>query len=116
MPRSSAATRSGLTAATRWAMRSRAARVSASITNPKNGDVSYDIEQKSDEVLEVKYEAKVPGAHIISITFNNEEIPQSPLKVNIEPDVDVGRIKVTGVDHSKSLSNKNPAKTKKMHY
>lgn len=61
----------------------------------------YDIEQKGDEMLEVRYEAKLPGNHCISVTFNAQEIPQSPIKIYVEPDIDVGRIKVTGIDSSK---------------
>ncbi len=64
-------------------------------------DVPYEIDQKGDEVLEVRYEPKLPGQHCVSITFNNQEIPQSPIKVLVEPDVDVGRIVVTGIDSSK---------------
>ena len=75
--------------------------VSVSITNPKNVDLNYDIDQKGDEILEVKYEPKIPGPHLITVTFNNQEIPQSPIKVNIEPDIDVTRVKITGVDPSK---------------
>ena len=79
--------------------------VSISITNPRNQEIPYDIDQKGDEILEVHYEAKIPGTHCISVTFNNQEIPQSPIKVNIEPDIDVGRIKVTGIDTSKQAFN-----------
>jgi hypothetical protein len=51
-------------------------------------------------VLEVRYEPKVSGNYCISVTFNNEEIPQSPIKIFIEPDVDVGKIRITGIDPS----------------
>ena len=74
--------------------------MSITITNAKNIDIQYDIEQKSDEVLEVRYEPKLPGMHCISITFNNQEIPQSPIKVLIEPDIDVSKIKVLNMDTS----------------
>jgi hypothetical protein len=77
--------------------------VAISITNPRNLDIHYDIDQQGDDVLEVRYEPKIPGVYCISVTFNNQEIPQSPIKVNIEPDVDVGKIKVTGIDNSKLL-------------
>ena len=76
--------------------------MSITITNAKNIDIHYDIEQKADEVLEVRYEPKLAGMHCISITFNNQEIPQSPIKVFIEPDIDVSKIRVMNVDTSKS--------------
>ena len=75
--------------------------VSISITSPRNVDIQYEIDQKSEEILEVRYEPKIPGMYCISVTFNNQEIPQSPIKVFIEPDVDVGKIKITGIDQSK---------------
>lgn len=68
-------------------------------------DVPYEIDQKADEVLQVRYEPKLPGTHCISVTFNNQEIPQSPIKVNVEPDVDVGKIQVTGIDSSNFISH-----------
>jgi hypothetical protein len=79
--------------------------ISITIANPKNLDVQYEIDQKSDEILEVRYEPKLPGMHCISITFNNQEVPQSPIKVYIEPDIDVSKIKITGIDTSKFLSS-----------
>lgn len=63
-------------------------------------DIHYDIDQKSEEILEVRYEPKIPGIYCISVTFNNQEIPQSPIKVYIEPDIDVSKIKITGIDSS----------------
>lgn len=75
--------------------------ISISIANPKNVDLHYEIDQKDDELLEVRYEPKLPGVHCISITFNNQEIPLSPIKVYIEPDIDVSKIKCTGIDSSK---------------
>lgn len=78
--------------------------VSISITNPKNIDVPYEITQKDENVLDVAYEPKMPGVHVVSVTFNNQEIPQSPIKVLIEPDVDVGRIQVSGIEPSKSTN------------
>lgn len=75
--------------------------MSISITSPRNVDIQYEIDQKSEEILEVRYEPKIPGIYCISVTFNNQEIPQSPIKVYIEPDIDVGKIKITGIDQSK---------------
>jgi hypothetical protein len=74
--------------------------VSISITNPRNQDVHYDIEQKGEEILTVRYEPKLSGNHCISITFNNQEIPQSPIKIYVDPDIDISKIKVTGIDSS----------------
>ena len=69
--------------------------------NPKNTEINYTVTQKGEELLDAQYTPKIPGPHIISVTFNNEEIPQSPIKVNVEPDVDVAKIKITGIDQSK---------------
>jgi hypothetical protein len=79
--------------------------VRIAITNPRNLDIHYEIDQKGDDVLEVRYEPKIPGMYCISVTFNNQEIPQSPIKVMIEPDIDVGKIRVTNIDSSESLLN-----------
>jgi hypothetical protein len=65
------------------------------------------VTQKGEELLDAQYLPKIPGPHIISVTFNNQEIPQSPIKVIVEPDVDVGKIKVTGIDQSKNFFNLN---------
>ena len=76
--------------------------VSITITNPKNVDVHYEIEEnEADETIEVRYTPKVPGNYCISVTFNNEEVPQSPIKIFIEPDIDVTKIRCTGINPSK---------------
>lgn len=69
-------------------------------------DVHYDIDQQGEEILSVKYEPKIPGNHCISVTFNNQEIPQSPIKIYVEPDIDVSKIKCTGIESSKFLFKK----------
>ena len=72
------------------------------ITNPKHVDVHYEIEEnEADETIDVRYTPKVPGNYCISVTFNNEEVPQSPIKIFVEPDIDVSKIRVTGIDSSK---------------
>jgi hypothetical protein len=43
----------------------------------------------------------MPGLHCISVLFGDNEIPISPIKVNVEPSIDINKIRIEGLDTSK---------------
>lgn len=49
----------------------------------------------------IEYEPKSVGVYTANILFADQEIPTSPYKVNVEPNIDVSKIKVSGLEPSK---------------
>ncbi|CAF3895693.1 unnamed protein product, partial [Adineta steineri] len=72
--------------------------ISIALTDTKNQDVPFTIDDKQDGTFEIAYTPKSPGVHCISVLFGENEIPISPLKVNVEPAVDVSKIRVEGLE------------------
>jgi len=72
--------------------------ISIALTDIKNQDVPFTIDDNQDGTFTIAYTAKLPGLHCISVLFGDSEIPISPIKVNVEPSVDVSRIRVEGLD------------------
>lgn len=77
--------------------------ISIALTDPKNQDVPFTIDDNQNGTFTIGYTAKLPGVHCISVLFGDNEIPISPIKVNVEPSVDVSKIRVEGLETSKCL-------------
>ncbi len=77
--------------------------ISIALTDPKNQDVPFTIDDNQNGTFTIGYTAKLPGIHCISVLFGENEIPVSPIKVNVEPSVDVSKIRVEGLETSKSF-------------
>ena len=75
--------------------------ISIALTDTKNQDVPFSIDDNQDGTFRISYTPKLPGVHCISVLFGDHEIPMSPIKVNVEPSVDVSKIRVEGLDTSK---------------
>lgn len=51
----------------------------------------------------IEYEPKSVGVYTANVLFAEQEIPTSPYKINVEPNIDVSKVKVKGLEPSKSI-------------
>ncbi|CAF0892142.1 unnamed protein product, partial [Didymodactylos carnosus] len=72
--------------------------ISIALTDTRNQDVPFTIDDNQDGTFTISYTPKLPGLHCISVLFGESEIPISPIKVNVEPSIDVDKIRVEGLD------------------
>ncbi|KAL8582065.1 hypothetical protein ACOMHN_028046 [Nucella lapillus] len=72
--------------------------VAIGLTDPRGMDVPINTINNKDGTFTVEYEPKHPGTYAIMVYFADTEVPQSPLKVKVEPNIDVSAIKVKGLD------------------
>jgi len=72
--------------------------VSIALTDVKNQDVPFTIDDNQDGTFTIGYTPKTPGVHCISVLFADNEIPISPLKINVEPSIDVNKIRIEGLE------------------
>lgn len=75
--------------------------LSISLTDSKNHDVQFKSEDNQDGTFTISYTPKIPGLHYISVAFIDVEIPISPIKVDVEPVIDVAKIRIEGLENSK---------------
>ncbi|XP_035216492.1 filamin-A-like isoform X2 [Stegodyphus dumicola] len=74
--------------------------VQAKLTDEKGTLVPVQILDNEDGTYSVDYVAPTPGNYKVSVAFAGKEVPNSPIKVKVEPQVDVSKIKVDGLEPS----------------
>lgn len=63
--------------------------------------MDIDLLDNNDGSFTVKYTPPKPGAYQLKVAFAGTEVPGSPVRVNVQPHLDVGGIRVDGMDSSK---------------
>ncbi|XP_054724113.1 filamin-A-like [Uloborus diversus] len=74
--------------------------VKVKITDEKGGLVPIQVLDNEDGTYSADYMAPAPGNYKVSVNFAGKDIPNSPIKVKVEPQVDVSKIKVDGLEPS----------------
>jgi len=55
-----------------------------------------------DATYTVEYSPPAPGNYTVIVRYSGKEIPQSPIRVPVQAGVDVSKIKVDGLEPSKT--------------
>lgn len=63
----------------------------------------YKLTDNEDGTYTVDYEAPRSGKHSCTLRYDGEQVPSTPVKFNVVPNVDVSKIKVDGLEPSKHL-------------
>lgn len=63
-------------------------------------DVPLDISDNEDGTFTVDYCVAQPGLYTATIMYGGQMIPQSPIKIQVQPHVDISKIKVDGLEPS----------------
>uniref|UniRef100_A0A0B7BJS8 Calponin-homology (CH) domain-containing protein n=1 Tax=Arion vulgaris TaxID=1028688 RepID=A0A0B7BJS8_9EUPU len=72
--------------------------VAVGLTDEHGADVPVKTTDNQDGTFKVEYEPKSPGHYKAQVYFANKEVPQSPIKVTVEPHIDVSKVKVVGLE------------------
>ena len=72
--------------------------VKVKIESSKRKSVPVSIENNGDDTYTVTYEAKDHGPQTITITLDDDEVPQSPIKLDVRKGVDLSQIKVVDLE------------------
>ena len=59
--------------------------------------------QKTPEGYGTTFAPLEPGPHVVSVQFDNQEVPKSPFPVNVEPKANVSAVTVKGLETRKFL-------------
>ena len=68
--------------------------VTVNITSARRKTVPVSIIDNGDDTYTVTYEAQVAGPQSIVIALDDNEVPQSPIKIDIKPPVDLNKLKL----------------------
>lgn len=64
--------------------------------------VPIKLSDNEDGTYTVDYEATQSGNHTVTIHYGRVLVPSTPIKFKVHPNVDVSKIKVDGLEPSKS--------------
>ncbi|XP_044590424.1 filamin-A isoform X4 [Cotesia glomerata] len=68
--------------------------------SPDGHDLPISLTDNEDGTYTVDYVAPAPGTYTVNLNYGGLKVPQCPIKVNVQPHVDVSKIKVEGLEPS----------------
>lgn len=71
-----------------------------SMKTPEGHDLPISLTDNEDGSYTVDYLAPQPGVYTVNLKYGGLKVPQCPIKVNVQPHVDVSKIKVDGLEPS----------------
>ncbi|VEL07559.1 unnamed protein product [Protopolystoma xenopodis] len=75
--------------------------VGISVRDELGRDVAMDTQDMRDGTFKVTYTANTPGPnYTVQVFFDNHEVPRSPFKVPVKPNVDMNKIHVENLEPS----------------
>ena len=72
--------------------------LAVNITDDKGDEVPLNMKDNKDQTFNVQYNPKKNGAHIIEVKYDGRDVPQSPITVNVKTDIDLRKVKVSGLN------------------
>ncbi|KAJ8682417.1 hypothetical protein QAD02_018209 [Eretmocerus hayati] len=70
---------------------------------PDGHDLPIQLTDNEDGTYTVDYVAPEPGTYTVDLNYGGLKVPKSPIKVNVQPHVDVSKVKVEGLSPSLNL-------------
>ncbi|XP_076681202.1 filamin-A-like isoform X2 [Andrena cerasifolii] len=68
-----------------------------SVENSEEREISYSLTDNEDGTYNVNYLAPQPGTYLVNLNYGGLTVPQCPIQVNVQPSIDVSKIKVHGL-------------------
>jgi filamin len=74
--------------------------IQMALTSEKGTDVPLSVTDNEDGTFTVDYCAPTPGNYTLNVLYGGVTVPHCPLRVPVQPHVDVSKIKVDGLEPS----------------
>ncbi|XP_076669355.1 filamin-A-like isoform X2 [Andrena cerasifolii] len=68
-----------------------------SMENSERREIPYSLTDNDDGTYNVNYVAPQPGTYLVNLNYGGLTVPQCPIHVNVQPSIDVSKIKVDGL-------------------
>ncbi|XP_011868572.1 PREDICTED: filamin-A isoform X1 [Vollenhovia emeryi] len=70
------------------------------LLNPEGRELPISLTDNEDGTYVVDYMPPQPGNYTVNLNYGGLKVPQCPIKVNVQPHVDVSKVKVDGLEPS----------------
>lgn len=77
--------------------------MNVNLVNEKGVNVPLQVNDNEDGSFLIDYEPKSSGVHTLNCTYGGVKVPNCPIKINVQPQVDLSKVKVDGLETRKSL-------------
>ncbi|XP_076762357.1 filamin-A-like isoform X2 [Xylocopa sonorina] len=72
----------------------------ATVINPEGKQIIASLTDNEDGTYTVEYVPPQVGTYLVNLNYGGLNVPQCPIKVNVQPRIDVSKIKVDGLARS----------------
>lgn len=72
------------------------------LINDKGVNVPLQVNDNEDGSFLIDYEPVSSGIHTLNCTYGGVNVPDSPIKINVQSPVDLTKVKVDGLETRKS--------------
>ncbi|XP_026824513.1 filamin-A isoform X4 [Ooceraea biroi] len=70
------------------------------LQSPESRELPITLTDNEDGTYTVDYMPPQPGTYTVNLNYGGLKVPQCPIKVNVQPHVDVSKVKVDGLEPS----------------
>lgn len=75
-------------------------KLDVSMLNPEGRELPISLTDNENGTYTVDYMPPQPGTYAVNLNYGGLKVPQCPIKVNVQPHVDVSKVKVDGLEPS----------------
>lgn len=75
-------------------------KLDVNMLNPEGRELAISLTDNEDGTYTVDYMPPQPGNYTVNLNYGGLKVPQCPIKVNVQPHIDVSKVKVDGLEPS----------------
>ncbi|XP_032664759.1 filamin-A isoform X4 [Odontomachus brunneus] len=79
-------------------------KLDVSMLSPEGRELPISLTDNEDGTYTVDYMPPQPGNYTVNLNYGGLKVPQCPIKVNVQPHVDVSKVKVDGLEPSLNVN------------
>ncbi|XP_014480120.1 PREDICTED: filamin-A isoform X4 [Dinoponera quadriceps] len=79
-------------------------KLDVNLLSPEGRELPISLTDNEDGTYTVDYMPPQPGNYTVNLNYGGLKVPQCPIKVNVQPHVDVSKVKVDGLEPSLNVN------------
>ncbi|KAG7210743.1 hypothetical protein KM043_012240 [Ampulex compressa] len=80
-------------------------KLDVAMINPEGREIPLSLTDNEDNTYTVDYVAPQPGNYLVNLNYGGSKVPHCPIKLNVQPHVDVSKVKVDGLESTAPVNS-----------